>query len=177
MSLKHTTNEEIREKITEIYQFTQEVESKETEETESSLGQDFEHLCDMYAEIDTTIKNYISERQSRTKELKKEVEAIEKPYRALIKSSEQTKDSLHREISKIVLEQCGEKPNVKVGSLAIRETTPKRTFEASHLEKVPLEFLKIDEEAVNCYVDLFGTPPEGVLMCEERRCIIVHSSK
>lgn len=132
-----------------------------------------EQICDAYAKVDAKIKERIAERQSKTKALKDEVSEIERPYRPVIKELEKTKDRIHKEISQRLLKS--EKLGTKyVGELMISEIEPQREFHVFDIKEVPLEFLRIDEEHVNAYVDLYGRSPDGILMCEKRQCRIVH---
>lgn len=132
-----------------------------------------EQVCDAYTKVDNTIKERIAQRQAETKALKQQVESIEKPYRPVIKNLEHVKSLIHQEISKRVLDDRRGK-TCKVGTLTISETTPKRTYEPIDLKKVPLEFIQINHEAIDHYVELFGVAPEGILMCETRQCRIVN---
>lgn len=132
-----------------------------------------EEICEAYAQVDRLIKDRTAQRQEKTRALKKEVESIEKPYRPVLKSLEQVKGMLHGEISKRVINDLdGEK--FQHATVSVYETTPKRTYEAIDMKKIPLEFLQINQEAIDAYVTLFGDAPDGVLMCETRQCRIVN---
>lgn len=142
------------------------------------LDMSFEEQCSFFYDCDKNIKKLIKDRQALVSPWKACVKDVEQKFLPIVKGLEALKDSCHKHISNEIFSN----PDLysrdgvvayKQDKLAIKETKPKREFSIENLRAIPKEFLKLDEDAIEAYMEIFGTAPEGVEVKETKQCMII----
>lgn len=141
----------------------------------------FEEQCDFFYDCNQNIKKVIKDRQNLVSPWKSCVKDIEQKFLPLVKGLENLKDSCHKKISEEIfnnpdLYSNEGKIEYVQDRLSIKEAKPKREFSIEDLRAIPKEFLKIDEDAVEAYMEIFGSAPEGIRVEETPQCTITCKS-
>lgn len=154
------------------------------ERLETNLGNlSFDEKCSMFHSFNSDINYLIDNRKQLVEPWKACVKDVEKKFLPIIRGLEALKAKCQEEISQEIFNNIEQftneegKVSVKKGKVSIYEGEPEREFQVEDISQVPLEFLKIDEEAIAEYMNIFGEAPQGVQVKETRKCKIVCSKK